>query len=479
MTPSIRVWFARGVLLASAPAATQIPAPEAFTERRVTLDLSVDYATPKLAGAITYELENWTNRPAHTVSFILNRLMEVSRVQDAAGAALSYTQDVVRFTDDPMRQVTQLLVKLSTPVPPGTRTTIRVDYAGFLVGYTEVGWLYVKDHIDTAFTIIRSDALAFPIIGGISDAANRQRPRSDFTYDASVRVPSRYLVATGGAATRVSNEDGTTIWHYTSGAPSPFLNIAIAPFDTMAEGGLRIFYFPADSAGARGLAASAQAALQTLTRWFGPLRSAMRLTMTEIPDGWGSQASLVGGIIQTAAAFRDPSHRGELYHELSHLWNAHDADNPSPRWNEGLAMFLQHLLRERLDGWTGRADFYAQAIANLRATITADTTLRRVPFSDYGKRGLTGRSYGVGDLMFATLYELLGETQFNKVVGGYYQQLTNGGTTRDFVAFAKRSASRDLSVFFEDWMFTSRWTESLTNATSIRDLADHYRAAVH
>ncbi|HLZ45411.1 MAG TPA: hypothetical protein VKQ05_07010 [Gemmatimonadales bacterium] len=46
-------------------------------------------------------------------------------------------------------------------------------------------WLYVKDHIDTAFTIIRADAPVFPIVNGISDAANRRWPFPDFTYEVA------------------------------------------------------------------------------------------------------------------------------------------------------------------------------------------------------------------------------------------------------------------------------------------------------
>ncbi len=422
MKPSILVWSALGVLLVSAPASSQAPAPEAFVPRHVTLDVRVDYTGRTLTGSMTYDLENWTTRPAGEVSFLVNRLMEVSGVRGATGGALAYTQDVVRVSDDPIWQVTQVRVRLPSPVPPGGRATLRLDYGGYLVGYQEVGWLYVKDHVDTP------------------------------------------------------HEDGTTTWRYASGVPSPFLNIAIAPFDTIVDGGVRVFYFPADSAGARRLMTSAQTALRTLTQWLGPPRGGLTLTITEIPDGWGSQASLVGGIIQTASAFRDPTRLGELYHELSHLWNAPDTDNPSPRWNEGLAMLLQHLMRERLDGWTGRADFYERQIATVRASVAEDTSLGRVPFIDYGKRDMTGRSYVVGDLMFATLYDLLGEAQFDSVVGGYARQLINGGTTRDFVAFARRTASPDLSAFFADWMFTTRWTGLLATATSIRDLADHYRS---
>lgn len=449
-------------------------APEPFVQRHITLNVALDYGERSLAGSIIFELENWTTRPARTVSFVAGRLMTVSTVRDGSGRPLRYMQDVERFHDEPLWQVNHLRVTLPRAIPAGGRTTVRIEYAGNLVGYTEVGWLYVKDRIDTAFTILRADALAFPIVGGLSFAANRTVPRHDFTYDASVRVPARYVVATGGAVTRIAQADATVIWRYESRGPSPFLNIAIAPFDTLVDGGVRVFYFRADSAGARRLMTSAQAALRFFAQAFGPLHAPVSLTIAEIPDGWGSQASLVGGIIQTASAFRDTTRVGELYHELSHLWNARDTDAPSPRWNEGLAMFLQGLIHERVDGWTGREDSYRQLIASLKRRVADDSTVRQTPVIEYGARNMTNRSYAVGDLMFATLYELVGEAEFNRIVGGYYQEFANGGTTRDFVAFAKRTAARDLTIFFEDWLFTTRWIGPLAEATTLKDLARRY-----
>jgi aminopeptidase N len=81
--------------------------------------------------------------------------------------------------------------------------------------------------------------------------------------------------------------------------------------------------------------------------------------------------------------------------------------------------------------------------------------------------------------MFSTLYDLVGEAEFNAIVGGYYQQYANGGTTGDFIAFAKKHSTRDLSRFFDDWIYTTRWTTHLTSATSVHDLAAVYgRAAL-
>lgn len=465
------------LVLSCGTASAEGPAPESFRVRDLKLDLAIDYRQKRLSGSATCVLENWTKHPAQRVSLLLGRLMEASRVRDASGRYLGYLEDVVRFRDDPMRQVTRLDVRLPKPVPPGGRTTLRVDYAGHVVGYTEIGWLYVRDRIDTTFTILRSEALAFPVVGGLSDSLNRTVPDEDFTYDVAIRVPRRMRVATGGAATLTEHADGTTTWRYVSGKVSPFLNVAIAPFDTVSQGGVRVFYFPADSAGAIRLLGQASAALKTLSDWFGPLHDPMHLTITEIPDGWGSQASLVGGIIQTAAAFREARRASELYHELTHLWNAPDLENPPPRWNEGLATFLENLLSERLDGWTGRAARDSARIARIRKAVADEPPLRTVPFAEYGRRGMTDYSYSVGALMFATLYELVGADGFGRIVGGYYQKFPNGGTMRDFAAFGAHATAADLTTFFDDWLFTTKWTEKLAAAGSAKELSEGYRAA--
>ena len=476
MRTSVVLAAALGAVFVMPAARGQTPQPEAFRVRHATLELSLDYAAEKLSGSMTYELENWTGRPAGQVSLLLNRLMDASAVRDGTGSAVPYDQDVRRSLDDPKWQVTQVIVKLPHPVAPGARTTLRVDYAGFLVGYTEVGWLYVHDHIDSTFTIIRSDALAFPIVGGLVRAANRAVSDVDFTYDASIRVPSQLLVATGGALTREAHVDGTTTWRYQSLGASPFLNIAIAPFDTMSNRGVHLFYFPADSVGARRLMASTQRALDTLSQWYGPLHAPLNLTITEIPDGWGSQANLVGGIIQTAAAFRDQRHLRELYHELTHLWNARDVERPSPRWNEGLASFLEDLLQERLDGWKGRPATDTWILNTLKEAIASDSSVRTVPFIEYGRHAMTDRSYTLGATMFEVLYMLVGEGEFNRIVGGYYQKFADGGTTRDFVAFAKATSRFDLSAFFDDWMFTTGWTATVARASSMGEVAEQSRS---
>jgi aminopeptidase N len=115
-------------------------------------------------------------------------------------------------------------------------------------------------------------------------------------------------------------------------------------------------------------------------------------------------------------------------------------------------------------------------LKTLKDAIASDSSVRTVPFIDYGRHAMTDRSYTVGNAMFEVLYDLVGEEEFNKIVGGYYQQFADGGTTRQLVALAKVTSRLDLSAFFDDWMFTTRWTALVANASSMGDLAEHYRA---
>jgi len=461
------------VVVAASSASSQSPEP--WVVRGVKYDVAIDYDSAKLAGAYTMELENWTTRPASRVAFALGRLMDVRRVLDGAGHALRFEQHIRRFTDDPMRQVNQVAVVLPRPSAAGARVSLRVEYSGYVVPYTEIGWLYVKDHIDTAFTILRMDALAFPEIQGLNDAANRRRPRPDVPYEASVRVPSGYVVATGGSSRRTSNADGTVTWTYRSGKPSPFMNIAIARSDTLNVPGLKLFFFPADSAGARYLSQAGDKALRLYTEWFGRLRDEPTVTVTEIPDDWGSQASAVGGIIQTASAFRDTMQVGQVYHELAHLWNSGGGvESPSPRWNEGLSMFLQGLTQEKLNGWPGRRDYTQRLIERVKARVARDSMVRAVPMLDYGKKGVTGLSYSVGAVMFAALYDLVGEQAFLRTFADLYRLYPAGATTRDMVELAKRSSPVKLDAFFDDWVFTTRWTGVIVSSASLSEIVRRY-----
>src|SRR5512142_760506 len=358
-------------------------------------DLHVDYSNGTLAGTATLEVRNTANHPVRLIPLLLNRLMTVSRITAPDGHTIPFTQRTVLYVDDSTLQVNALTVSAGALRPGDTRSII-VHYSGPLVGYTETGSLYIKDHVSPEFTMIQEDAFACPVIGMPSRAANRAALRDPFQFTARITVPRNQVVAMGGERIGSIPQDSEAVWSYRASGPVPFLNIAIAPYATLETSGARIFYFSADSTGARVVGQAVGQALERFQRWYGPLGREPRLTIMEIPEGYGSQASLTAGILQTADAFRDRSQLRQLYHELSHLWNVTDREHPSPRWNEGLASFLERRMAAELDGQTDWHATLERTARRIEDACARHVGCDRVPFAAYGTAGRTDLSYSVG-----------------------------------------------------------------------------------
>jgi aminopeptidase N len=362
-------------------------------------------------------------------------------------------------------------------VAPGGRATLKVAYGGALTGFVDAGNLYVKDRIDRDFTILREDALAFPVVGVPSGEANRAHAREDFQFRARVTVPDGEVVAAGGRLVDRRSANGRTTFEF-AGAGVPFLNVAVARYLLVESGGVSVYALPEDGPTAERLADATRRALARLESRYGPLRDSPRVTIIEIPEGFGSQAGLNAGIILEAGAFRDPARTPELYHELTHFWNPADLDTPSPRWNEGLAMYLQYRLARDLDSFAGTDAAVERARTRLCDAPVA-ALLRRTPFVEYGRADLSDYSYRVGLLMFSALDALVGPEKLDAGLRAHIQgHLSGGGTTAQMVGSLSEAAAPaglDASAFFRDWMFTTGWVDRVCSASAFPEAVATWR----
>jgi hypothetical protein len=410
----------------------------------LTLDVTVDYGNHSLAGRAGMTVENRGEQTGEA-SFLLGRLMHVSAVS-SAGKPLRFSQEVVIFEDEPMRQVLQLRVSLPKPLPPEGRAAVAIEYGGPLVGYVETGSLYVKDRIDPAFTILRREALAFPVVGVPSRKANRAVREPDFSFAVTVRVPPEQKVATGGKL--VAHDHGA--WRFEA-AQAPFLDIAIAPYATSEAGGIRVHALPADAATAAPLLEATRRALGILAGWYGPLEREPELSIAEIEPGFGSQASLTGGIILEPAAFTDVKRRRELYHELSHLWNPPSLEQPWSRWTEGLATWLEFRMARIIDGI---GDVDGVAARTRKRLCDASAKLADVSFRRYGEKDMTDWSYPVGFLMFREWEARAGAGAVDAALEGLFQGHRKGMTLEDL----HRVMPEEL---WQRWMASTAWTDGI------------------
>ncbi len=438
----------------------------------LALDLRVDYDAGTVDGTATLVLRNIGPDPIAVVPLQIGRLMTVADIRDADGRPLVFHQDVIQFTDWPRFQVNQIGVELPQALFPGEEQTVAVEYGGVLVGYTETGMQYVQDRVDRDFTILRTDAFAFPTVGVPSISGLRALPRRDFNFFARITVPSDLTVATAVPPESRDEADGETMWVFRGDQPVPFVNIAIAPFETLDSDGVRIFHFVDDVDGALRLSERVGETMSQYSAWFGTGKPDGLVTIIEIPEGWGSQASLSGGIIQTADAFRDMRAMSQLYHEIAHLWHPMDTDVPSIRWNEGFATFLAMRLDAQFDPDADLASAMESLAERQRARYSDP-----VPMMEFGERNLTDLSYGTGALMFYMLHESLGQRISDAVLGSYIQQYReSGSSTEDFVGSIKEANPAIVSAVLSDWLYTASWLNRLESGESLADLIESYRA---
>ena len=456
-----------------------VDAQVVLSPTRYELGVDVDFDAQILRGTAGIVVRNPSTESVRQTSLLLYRLLRVTTVRDDHGKDLAFSQAVVAFEDFGKLQVNQILVTFPEPLAPGAQTTIEIRYEGYLLGYSETGMRYIQDRIDPEFTILRADSYAYPSPGYPSFAGNRSAPQGNFTYSARITVPKGLTVANGGRLEGIDTVGNRVTFHFSSLKPSWRMDFAIAKYTELPSGPIRVYHLPGDALGAAGVAEAAKQALDLYSKWFGPLRETTGLTFIEIPDGWGSQAD-VTTIIQSAAAFRDPKQHREVYHEISHLWNVPETDRPSPRWNEGLATFLEHLVTQETTG-KPEVDAHANALVDrLRGALPTHEAWRKTPLVDYGRAGLTDLSYSVGAVYFDLLYRLAGRETFNRIIGSYVADFrTRGGSTRDLADVVRKTVNIDVSQLNNDWLFTASWADRVEHSASIQDLEAYYRRRAH
>lgn len=438
-------------------------APTPFRMAALDLRLDLDYARQWLEGRATITVENWTSADAAVVPLLVGRLMRIDSVFADDGRALPFEQSITVFSDWTLRQVNAARVRLPASVKPQSTVRITVKYAGHLVGAAETGMLYVRERLDPAFTVLRSESFAFPQVAEPSNEAQRAVPRRDFTFSARVIVPDSLVVATGGEVLARQLANGRAIYVMRSRHPVPFLNLTIAPYRVFERGGIRAYVLPADSARGEELLGVADRALAWFTARYGELPRPPAFSVMEIPDGYGSQAHLDAGIMIAASALQRVENRRELYHEISHLWNARDAEAPSSRWNEGLATYHEYRVAGELDGgdFAGSMNSRARRLCErARASEKATST----PLAQYGERDMTGWSYTVGALLFHALDATLGRDTFDRAYRALYQRTKDSSVSLADLERAFVSADRRAKPIFEDWVHTTRWYATLCEA---------------
>ena len=459
------------------PCSDEAPAVAATTYE---LSLVVDYGAKTIAASCMLTATNWSHDLVGYVPIVLHPSLTVEAITDEKGRPLPFTQGVVPSKGHATKTVNYVDIRLPRPVQPGQSASVSLHYGGLLSGYADEGMLYLKDHVGDDFTIIRTDALGYPQISYATETSQRRSVMrhfgKGFDYSIEVTVPDNLVVANGGALVGTTRKDGLATYVYKNIKPAWRMDICIADYE-VHEGktaGLRVFYFRNHERGASRVYEAAEGSIRLFTDWFGPLDDWRGFAVIEVPEGYGSQAD-VTCVLQTADAFTGELH--ELYHEISHFWNPRPLDDAPSRFEtEGLACFLEYLVAEKLENRPGLLDKGVEAKRNeFRMRCGQNGKFKTVAMCDYGKAGLTDGSYSKGMVALYVLYRLVGEDGLLQIIREFRgRHATKGATLADFVDVAEEVSSRNLTKFFEDWVYGAKSSEYVVNETPVADIVARY-----
>ena len=448
------------------------------------LALAIDPEHHSLSGQADIGLKNSSTHALTVIPLLLYRLMDVDVVSDAKGAAIPFTQSIVKFPDNPMWQANAIKVTLPAPLASGQTTTIHLKYAGGLFGYREV-MQYVKDTISEDYSLLRAESMPYPIIAAPSYAGWRSFYRNKFDYQIETTAPSGFVaVCSGPEAAPPQTQAGKTTYRCSGPSDSSQMNVAIAKFRVLddAARGLRVYTLQADGDAGDRVMNEMRRALDFYTSYLGPppkigsMGARSGLTVIEIPEGWGSYG-VRGYIFQSASAFKDPNNAFELYHEVSHVWNAMVSDRVQRArfFDEAFASYFQTLAVRQFEGepaYRTQLDSYRDTfIQRANRNPLGKTT----PIADYGKQELGVFSYSKGAWSLYVLHELVGEEQFKEIIRTFLAEF--GEKPADFKAFqqvAERVAHRDLGKFFDEWIYGVVSSQLLLDKFPVTEIVKRY-----
>jgi hypothetical protein len=448
------------------------------------LAITIDPEHHSLLGQADITIRNSAPRSVTLIPVLLYRLMDVDTATDAGGRPLRFTQSIVKFPDNPIWQVNAIQITLPAPLDSGKTTTIHLKYAGALFGYREV-MLYVRETISEDYSLLRAESMPYPMIGTPSYAGWRCALQNKFGYEIETTVPAGYITpCVGDQVGEPQTKDGKTTFRCTGPPASNTINIAIAKFHVIEdpERKLRVYATQADAEAGVRVMNEMRRALDFFTSYFGPppkigtMGAHSGLTVIEIPDGWGSYG-LRGYIFQSAAAFKDPKNAGELYHEVGHVWNAMIADRiqRTRYFDEAFASYFEALAVRQYEG----EQAYRELLDSYRDTyvqrVNRDPLGKTTPIVDYGKYEIGVFSYSKGAWSLYVLHEIVGDDKFKQIVRTFLAEFgEKPADFKDFQQVAEAVSSRNLSKFFDDWIYGAASSELLLDKIVITEIVKRY-----
>ena len=476
--PRLPAYLAASALLTGCATSTIAPtdftvnsgsprAPEqlAVTFEKVDLALRVDPASKSIRGdaSLTFLLKE----PLTRIAVELDRNLPVD---SASVDGVTLAPSAISNPDG------RLYLTLPTPLQAGARTTVRIQYHGMPQIAKHAPW-------DGAFTWSQTkDGQPWIATTVEGEGCDMFWPCIDHPMgkpqliDLHVSVPSPLVVAGNGIATGMEEKDGWRTYNWRAKNPSTYgVALNIGPYDMLSADytskygnriPLRMWYLKGHEKEAQGLFSEFTPMLDFFESRIGPYPFGdEKMGVVETPHlGMEHQTINAYGNGYLKSPF---GYDWLLHHELSHEWFGNQMTNADwdDMWlHEGFGSYMQPLYMESL---RGEMEFQAslfefrKALLN-KAPIVSGKSQRIEDIYEEERGGPGLDIYNKGALILHTLRNLIGDDAFftatRRMVYGTTTPAPGNfqprwSSTREFIQFANEASGRDLSWFFDGYLY--------------------------
>jgi aminopeptidase N len=351
----------------------------------------------------------------------------------------------------PRRLHQELVVRPRRPVASGTRFTVVVRYAGRPRAVHDPdgsveGWVATDDG---AFVVGEPQ-------GSPSWFPCNDTPRDKATYTFRVTVPTRLTAVANGELSRITvrrHGRHTFVWRSREPMATYLATATVGRFDVRTgttPGGVPYYVAtdPTLTRASRTVLSRLPAITDYLAGLLGPYPfSSTGAVVDDAPEvGYALEN-------QTKPLYDSPPDELTLAHEQAHMWFG-DSVTLS-RWrdiwvNEGFAEFLSWMWSEHSGGRSAQ-----QFFDRLYAKKSSSGVWHPPPASPGGPADIFDSSvYERGAMALQALRVELGDATFFPMLRDWHSSRRYGSASvADFTAYASAYSGRDLSHFFDVWLY--------------------------
>lgn len=416
-----------------------------YDVQHYTLDLTVmDVATSDLAGKTIIDAKATQDLSSLNFDFIGFEITEIS----VNGQPAEFERSEQELTITP-----------ATPLTENESFTVEIQYRGVpgemdsIAIPIQTGWITFDGG---SFVLSEPDGAAsfYPV---------NDHPLDKASYTFRVTVPQPFEVAANGLLTETVENDRATTFVFEAREPmaSYLATINIDEFDietSQSDTGIPIRnYYPTGSPEVvRRPFARQGEMIDYFSELFGPYPFAVYGALVIDTEFGGALETQTMSIFSKAMIDPDQLEGSQqvVAHELAHQWFGDSVSLADWRdiWlNESFATYAQGLWTEHTRG----PDARDQWIRETYAFVRREQGSMSPPGEPTASRLFNAGVYYWGALALHALRLDVGDKDFFEILQTYQERFAGGNArTADFIAVAEEVSGKELSAFFESWLYS-------------------------